>query len=100
MAPMDETQKVQRIVAQLVQIPWSHNLVIISKCKDVTEALYYVNQTVEHNWSRNVLTHQIECGLYRREGKAVTNFAATLPAPQMNKQNISREGAKTRRVLG
>jgi predicted nuclease of restriction endonuclease-like (RecB) superfamily/fido (protein-threonine AMPylation protein) len=82
MAPMDETQKVQRIVAQLVQIPWSHNLVIISKCKDVTEALYYVNQTNEHNWSRNVLIHQIECGLYRREGKAVTNFAATLPAPQ------------------
>ncbi len=82
MAPMDETQKVQRIVAQLVQIPWSHNLVIISKCKDVTEALYYVNKTVEHNWSRSVLTHQIESRLYEREGKAVTNFAATLPAPQ------------------
>lgn len=82
MAPIDETQKVQRIVAQLVQIPWSHNLVIISKCKDVTEALYYANKTLEHNWSRNVLTHQIESGLYQREGKAVTNFAATLPAPQ------------------
>lgn len=81
-AQKDETQKVQRIVAQLVQIPWSHNLVIISKCKDVTEALYYVTKTIEHNWSRNVLTHQIESGLYQREGKAVTNFAATLPAPQ------------------
>jgi len=81
-APKDETQKVQRIVAQLVQIPWSHNLVIISKCKAVTEALYYVNQTIEHDWSRNVLTHQIESGLYERKGKAVTNFAATLPAPQ------------------
>jgi predicted nuclease of restriction endonuclease-like (RecB) superfamily len=81
-AQMDETQKVQRIVAQLVQIPWSHNLVIISKCKDVTEALYYANKTLEHNWSRNVLTHQIESSLYIREGKAVTNFAATLPAPQ------------------
>ena len=80
--PMEETQKVQRVVAQLVQIPWSHNLIIISKCKDVTEALYYANKTLEHNWSRNVLTHQIESGLYQREGKAVTNFAATLPAPQ------------------
>jgi predicted nuclease of restriction endonuclease-like (RecB) superfamily len=75
-------QKVQRVVAQLVQIPWSHNLIIISKCKDVTEALYYANKTIEHNWSRNVLTHQIESGLYQREGKAVTNFAVTLPAPQ------------------
>lgn len=81
-APTDVTQKVQRIVAQLVQIPWGHNLVIISKCKNATEALYYVNQTIAHNWSRNVLTHQIESGLYQREGKAVTNFAATLPAPQ------------------
>lgn len=72
----------QQPVAKLVQIPWSHNLVIISKCKDVTEALYYVNKTIEHNWSRNVLTHQIESGLYLREGQAVTNFATTLPAPQ------------------
>ncbi|WP_321414957.1 DUF1016 N-terminal domain-containing protein [uncultured Desulfobacter sp.] len=66
----------------MVRIPWSHNLVIISKCKDVTEALYYVNKTIEHNWSRNVLAHQIESELYQREGKAVTNFVKTLPAPQ------------------
>ena len=71
-----------QVVTKLVQIPWSHNLVIISKCKDVTEALYYVNKTIEHNWSRNVLTHQIESGLYQREGKAVTNFVETLPTPQ------------------
>lgn len=70
------------LVTKLLSIPWWHNVVIISKCKDVTEALYYINQTIEHNWSRNVLTHQIEGGLYLREGKAVTNFAATLPAPQ------------------
>ena len=29
-----------------------------------------------------MLTVQIESGLYQREGKAVTNFATTLPAPQ------------------
>jgi predicted nuclease of restriction endonuclease-like (RecB) superfamily len=65
-----------------VQIPWWHNVVIVSKCKDTTEALYYVNKTIKYNWSRNVLTHQIESGLYQREGKAVTNFTETLPAPQ------------------
>ncbi|NDY72701.1 DUF1016 domain-containing protein [Desulfobacter hydrogenophilus] len=81
-APIDSTEKRQQAVAQLVQIPWSHNLIIISKCKEITEALYYVNKTMAHNWSRNVLTHQIESGLYQREGKAVTNFAKTLPAPQ------------------
>jgi predicted nuclease of restriction endonuclease-like (RecB) superfamily len=69
-------------VAKLVQIPWGHNLVLISKCRNVAEALYYVGKTIENSWSRNVLTHQIESGLYQREGRAITNFADTLPAPQ------------------
>lgn len=69
-------------IEKLVKIPWSHNIVIISKCANVEEALYYVGQTSEHNWSRNVLVHQIESGLYQREGKAITNFKDTLPAPQ------------------
>ena len=65
-----------------MQIPWGHNIAIVSKCPDVEEALYYVSKTIEHNWSRSVLVHQIESGLFQREGKAVTNFSAVLPAPQ------------------
>jgi predicted nuclease of restriction endonuclease-like (RecB) superfamily len=78
----DPHSKGQQVATLLVLIPWSHNLVIMSKCRDVTEALYYASKTIEHNWSRNVLVHQIESDLYRREGKAVSNFAETLPAPQ------------------
>ncbi len=81
-AKQPASQLVPQPVVQLFQIPWWHNVVIVSKCADVEEALYYVSQTVEHNWSRSVLVHQIESGLYRREGKAITNFAATLPTPQ------------------
>ncbi len=69
-------------VAQLIKIPWGHNIAIISKCKAVKEALYYVQATIAHNWSRSVLVHQIESGLYKREGKALSNFAVTLPKPQ------------------
>lgn len=69
----------QQLVAQ---IPWGHNLVIISKVKNAVEALYYVQKTMENNWSRAVLTHHIESRLYERDGKAITNFHATLPAPQ------------------
>ncbi len=72
----------QQAIGQLVSIPWGHNRVIISKCEDSVEALYYVQKTIQHNWSRSVLTHQIESGLYQREGTALTNFEATLPAPQ------------------
>jgi hypothetical protein len=69
----------QDVLAQITAIPWGHNIAIISKCRDTREALFYVKNTVEHNWSRNVLAHQIESGLYKREGKSVTNFALTLP---------------------
>lgn len=72
----------KQAVAQLTAIPWGHNLTIISKCHSQAEALYYVQQTQAHGWSRSVLTHQIESGLWQRDGKALTNFAQTLPAPQ------------------
>jgi len=72
-------EKVQQLVRQL---PWGHNLVIIHKIKDPTEAVFYLTETVRNNWSRNVLIHQIESGLYSRKGKVLHNFEATLPAPQ------------------
>jgi predicted nuclease of restriction endonuclease-like (RecB) superfamily len=40
------------------------------------------NKAIENGWSRAVLTHQIESGLYERTGKAITNFDITLPKPQ------------------
>ncbi len=66
----------------VAQIPWGHNLVIISKIKNTNEALFYVQKIIQNNWSRAVLIHHIESGLYAREGKAITNFKATLPEPQ------------------
>ncbi|MEN8255041.1 MAG: DUF1016 N-terminal domain-containing protein [Verrucomicrobiota bacterium] len=73
------------------QIPWWHNIVIIQKTDTHTEALFYVRKTIENHWSRAVLTHQIESGLYRRDGKAINNFEATLPAPQ---SDLAREVLK------
>lgn len=71
------------ILQQLVaEIPWGHNLVLMSSVKDVAEREWYIQQTIQHGWSRNVLVHQIESGLYQRQGRAVTNFERTLPAPQ------------------
>jgi predicted nuclease of restriction endonuclease-like (RecB) superfamily len=72
----------QQAVAQLTQIPWGHNIAIIAKCRNIQEALYYVQNTSTHNWSRSVLIHQIESNLFEREGKAITNFTDSLPMPQ------------------
>jgi predicted nuclease of restriction endonuclease-like (RecB) superfamily len=54
----------------------------MQKVKEVDARLWYARAALEHGWSRAVLTHQIETQLHRREGKAITNFAAALPAPQ------------------
>jgi predicted nuclease of restriction endonuclease-like (RecB) superfamily len=70
---------VQQVVAQ---IPWGHNVRILDHVKNATEREWYVRATIQNGWSRNVLVHQIEGGLFRRHGKASTNFLRTLPAPQ------------------
>ena len=69
----------QQLVAQ---IPWGHNLVILGKVKDCEEAVFYIQKTIQNNWSRAILTHQIEGNSFQREGNAITNFQATLPKPQ------------------
>lgn len=71
------------IVQQLAaQIPWFHTCVLLDKVSDSAEREWYIRQTVEHGWSRNVMVHQIESGLYHRQGKTTTNFDRTLPSPQ------------------
>ncbi|NJM00581.1 MAG: DUF1016 domain-containing protein [Synechococcaceae cyanobacterium SM2_3_2] len=73
----------ESIVQQVVgQIPWGHNVRLLDKLSDPQERLWYAQQTIEHGWSRAVLEHQIETQLYQRQGKAITNFEATLPKPQ------------------
>lgn len=73
----------EAIVQQLVaQIPWGHNVRLLDHVKSPEERHWYVQQTIANGWSRNILLLQIESGLYRRQGKALTNFARALPEPQ------------------
>ncbi len=64
------------------QITWYHNTTLLDKVSDPVERRWYMEQTIAHGWSRNVLVHQIESGLYQRQGQALTNFDRALPPPQ------------------
>ena len=77
----------------IFQIPWGHYRYIIDKCKGNSEkALFYVQKTLENNWSRAVLLNFLDTNLYERQGKAVSNFAQTLPKPQSDlAQEITRD---------
>jgi predicted nuclease of restriction endonuclease-like (RecB) superfamily len=67
---------------QLVgEIPWGSNILIFSKCKDNVEKEYYIKQTIENGWNRNVLTHHIKTNLFQRNKLELNshNFETTLP---------------------
>jgi predicted nuclease of restriction endonuclease-like (RecB) superfamily len=69
------------IVQQAVgQLPWGHNLVLLTKLKQPELRLAYAQSAIEHGWSRNVLNIHIETRRLERSGKAVTNFVERLPA--------------------
>ena len=74
----NDTTNLQQLVGE---IPWGHNILIFSKCKEVKEREYYLKNTIEFGWSRNVLTHHIKTDLFSRDNKALkqNNFKETLP---------------------
>ncbi len=67
----------QQAVAKL---PWGHHIVIITKVKTADERKFYIHKCIENNWSRDVLTAQINNGLHKRVGTSINNFVNTLPA--------------------
>ncbi|MGR7921609.1 PDDEXK nuclease domain-containing protein [Zobellella denitrificans] len=70
------------IVQQAVgQLPWGHNLVLLSKLETPEMRLAYARRALEHGWSRNVLNIHIERRLLEREGQAVGNFSNSLSSP-------------------
>ena len=66
------------------QIPWRHHILLMDKIKKEKERKWYIQKTIEHGWSRNILTMQIETDLYERQVEApkITNFQKTLPKIQ------------------
>ena len=78
-AAWPDEEIVQRVVGQL---PWRVNLALLDKLRDPDVRLWYAQKAVENGWGQPVLVHQIETKLHERQGKAVTNFAQTLPVPQ------------------
>jgi len=78
-ADLSVLKNLQKLVTK---IPWGQNFLLIEKVKDLPRRLWYMQKTIENGWSRNVLQTMIKSNAHERQGKAVTNFEAHLPAPQ------------------
>lgn len=64
------------------QLPWGHNILIMTAIKEPTLREWYIKKTIENGWSRSVLELQIESAAHLRVGASQNNFERTLPAPQ------------------
>ena len=63
-------------------VPWSHQIILMEKVKDLDVRAWYMQQTIENGWSRNILSLMIQSGAHLRQGKAISNFERLLPSPQ------------------
>lgn len=87
---------VQQAVAQ---IPWGHTVVLLDKVKDSVVRNWYIKKCTENGWSRNVLVHQIESGLYERQAIAdkISNFESRL-APAQSELAVQKQKQFSGRV--
>lgn len=70
----------EQIRNDIFSIGWGHHKVLIDKySKQPEKALFFVHQTIENGWSRNMLLNGLDTDLYERQGHALTNFKHTLP---------------------
>lgn len=60
------------------EIGWSHNLLILERCKDAQEREFYLRMTRKFGWSKNVLAHQIDNQSYEKSLLGQTNFDQAL----------------------
>lgn len=81
------TQAVSELQEAFFSIPWGHHILIMQRCKELDKSFFYIYQTLENNWSRNILEWQIESGLYERQGSKISNFSKVLPDAQSELAN-------------
>lgn len=71
MAKFAETYPDREFVQMVsAQISWGHNIVLMDKIANPEERKWYIVKSAQNGWSRNVLVHQIESGLYQRQALA------------------------------
>lgn len=92
----DEIEKVQPLAAQIQnevhwtdftnspisKVSWSHHMILLDKTKNKVEYNYYLLRTISEGWSKRILSHKIEQGLFESQGSLPNNFELTLPATQ------------------
>ena len=60
-------------------VPWGQHIEIITRSKNIEEALFYINQVIDKGLSRPALINCFKSHLYEHQGKIINNFTEHLP---------------------
>ena len=80
----EEYKDLSILPTALAKLPWSHNMLLLDKVKDLEIRKWYAEKCFENGWSHTVLEHQIDSGVYERQvlAEKLTNFNEKLTLPQ------------------
>ncbi|MEO0986515.1 MAG: PDDEXK nuclease domain-containing protein [Cyanobacteria bacterium J06639_14] len=79
----------EKLSPMVTEIGWTHNQVILTKCKDDLQREFYIRMTRKYGWTKNVLTHHIENQSYEKTLLNQTNFSETLPNSLQNQAKLA-----------
>lgn len=79
----------EKLSPMVTEISWTHNLLIMGKCKDDLEREFYIRMTRKFGWTKNVLTHQIENQTYKKTLLNQTNFEMTVAEEYRNQAKLA-----------
>lgn len=79
----------KKLAPMVREVGWSHNLIILEKCKDELEREFYLRMTRKYGWTKNVLIHQVENQTYEKTLLNQTNFSETLPESVKNQAHLA-----------
>jgi len=76
-----EYKDYEKVPPAVAQLPWTHNVILFEKIKDMDKRIWYSNEASNGNWSKVVLEHHLN--LYERQAIAdkKNNFESTLINP-------------------
>ncbi len=63
-----------------LKIGFSHHILLIQKCKNYEQRLFYFLKTIENQWSYAILEHHLDSKLFEYQGKIINNFEKSLPS--------------------
>lgn len=62
-----------------IGLGFSHHILLLNRCSDLQERLFYMHKAVANQWTHDMLDWQIKARLYQKQGQLPNNFEQALP---------------------